>query len=145
MMALLSISRREVATAVRAPLFLSRVSAGFPSPADDYIDKGLDLNEYLISHPAATFFTVVSGESMEGEGIFDGDILIVNRALEPMDGDVVIAVLNGELSCKLLDTRNQRLLASHPEYPPVPVDDGAELVIEGVVPFSIRCHRDRPG
>ncbi len=143
-MSLLSISRRQVATALRAPLYLSKVPAGFPSPADDYVDKGLDLNEYLISHPSATFFSVVSGESMEGEGIYDGDILVVNRALEAVDGDVVVAVLNGELSCKLLDAKRRRLLSSHPNYPPLSVCEGSELVIEGVVPFSIRCHRDRP-
>ncbi|MCL6417737.1 translesion error-prone DNA polymerase V autoproteolytic subunit [Aestuariirhabdus sp. Z084] len=142
-MSLISFSSAQAATALRLPLYLSRVSAGFPSPADDYVDKGLDLNEYLITHPAATFFTVVSGESMEGEGIFDGDILVVNRALEAVDGDVVVAVINGELSCKLLDTKKRRLLSSHPDYPPIPVFEGAELVIEGVVPFSIRCHRDR--
>jgi DNA polymerase V len=77
------------------PLFLARVPAGFPSPADDHLDKALDLNEHLIQHPAATFFCREGGDSMQGLGIFDGDLLIIDRAIEPAHGDVVLAALDG--------------------------------------------------
>lgn len=87
------------------PLFASRVPAGFPSPADDYIDQRLDLNEHLINHPAATFFVRVSGDSMTGASLHDGDLLIVDRALEPVDGRIVIAAVNGELTVKRLSLR----------------------------------------
>ena len=95
-------SRVELLTEVRhaggkqgVPLFLEPVSAGFPSPAGDYIECRLDLNEHLIQHPSATFFVRVAGESMVGAGIHDGDMLIVDRSLEPVHGSVVVAALNG--------------------------------------------------
>ncbi len=126
------------------PCFLSRVQAGFPSPADDYLDKTLDLNELLIRHPAASFYCRVSGDSMTDAGIFDGDYLIVDRALRPAHGDVVVAALDGELTCKILDLHHQRLLAANRDYPPIPIREGAEFVIEGVVTSSIRRHRCLP-
>src|SRR5210317_1673830 len=89
-------------TALRRPLFLSGVSAGFPSPADDYLDRKLDLNEYLVRNQAATFFVRVAGDSMVGAGINDNDILVVDRALEPGSGSIVIAVVNGDLTVKRL-------------------------------------------
>lgn len=82
------------------PLFTTPVAAGFPSPGDDFIDVKLDLNEYMVKHPAATFFVRVSGDSMTGSGIFDGDILVIDRSLEPRDGPIIIAALNGELTVK---------------------------------------------
>ena len=90
----------DQSTECRRPLFLVSVSAGFPSPADDYIENSLDLNKYLIKHPAATFFVRVKGDSMIDAGIHSGDILIVDRALETVDKKVVIAVINGELTVK---------------------------------------------
>ena len=81
-------------------LHLVPVVAGFPSPADDYIESKLDLNEHLIRRPAATFFVRVSGDSMQGVGIYSGDLLVVDRSLEPKDGDIAIAVVNGELTVK---------------------------------------------
>ena len=133
-------------TSCRIPYFPGAVPAGFPSPADDYMDGKLDLNEHLISHPAATFYCRVSGSSMEGTGIFDGDLLIVDRAVEPDHGSVVVAVIDGELTCKILDRVRGRLLSANDAYPPMPVGEEADLVIEGVVIHSIRSHRHvRPG
>lgn len=123
--------------------FVTGVQAGFPSPADDYIDKSLDLNEYLIKHPAATFYCRVVGESMKEVGIFEGDILIVDRSLEPRHGDVVLAVLDGELTCKILDARRARLLPANSQYAPIAIAQYGELVIEGVVVSSIRQHGRR--
>jgi DNA polymerase V len=85
---------------LKFPLFLARIPAGFPSPADDYLDKNFDLNEYLIKNPSATFCVRVEGSSMVKAGISDGDILIVDRSLEPRDKKIVIAVVNSELTVK---------------------------------------------
>lgn len=117
------------------PLFASRVPAGFPSPADDYVDQRLDLNTHLVEHPAATFFTRVSGHSMRGAGIHDGDLLIVDRALEPQDGRIVIAAINGELTVKRLQLRKSGtwLVPEHPDYKPLKITEGLDCVIWGVV------------
>lgn len=136
----LSITVPASTDAARRPLFLSSVAAGFPSPADDYVDGELDLLEMLIQHSAATFFCRVSGDSMEGAGIYDGDILIVDRAVAPVHGDVVVAAVAGELTCKYLDKNRHRLLPANDRYRPIEIPDGSELVIEGVVRHSIRCH-----
>ena len=116
-------------------LYASRVPAGFPSPADDYIDQRLDLNDHLIEHPAASFFVRVSGDSMIGAGIHDGDLLIVDRALKPLDGRVVIAALGGELTVKRLVFRNETpwLIPENPDYAPLEIREGLDCVIWGVV------------
>ena len=126
---------------VELPLFLSKVQAGFPSPADDHLDQSLDLNEHLIEHPAATFFCRVTGESMTGIGIYDGDIIVVDRALNPDHGDVVLAAVDGELTCKVLDKHKRRLLSSNPQFKPIAISDEMELMVEGVVTYSITSHR----
>ena len=123
-----------------APLYLTRVQAGFPSPADDYMDRGLDLNERFIKHPAATFYCRVSGNSMEGIGIFDGDLLIVDRAVKPQNGNIVVAALDGEMTCKILDTTQKRLLSANEQFPPINIGDDIECIVEGVVIHSIRSH-----
>jgi len=90
----IEIFKADTATGRQLPLYLSRIKAGFPSPAEDYLDKKLDLNEYLIKHPASTFFVKVKGDSMTGAGINTGDILIVDRSLEPKDKRIVVAVVH---------------------------------------------------
>ncbi len=130
-------------TALKAPFYLTSVQAGFPSPADDYMDKRLDLNEYLIKHQSATFYCRVAGSSMEGVGIFDGDLLIVDRAVEPSHGSIVVAVIDGEMTCKILDTQQGRLLSSNSNYAPIPIGEDSSLSIEGVVIHSIRSHHVR--
>ncbi|MDY7011235.1 MAG: translesion error-prone DNA polymerase V autoproteolytic subunit [Planctomycetota bacterium] len=118
----------------RLPLVSARVEAGFPSPAEDYIDCNLDLNEYLIRHPAATYFVRVSGNSMTEAGIQDGDLLIVDRALQPTDGDVVIAVLFGEPTLKRIQKRGGKILlvADNGDYSPIEVGPEADFQIWGV-------------
>lgn len=120
---------------VARPLFLSRVPAGFPSPADDYVEGALDLNEHLIAHREATFFVRVKGHSMTGAGIRDGDLLVVDRSLEPASGDIVVAVVDGELTVKRLWRRagRVRLLAEHPGFAPIEFREGQELTVWGVV------------
>jgi DNA polymerase V len=126
-------------TSLHRPLFLSGVSAGFPSPADDYLDRKLDLNEHLVKNPAATFFVRVAGDSMTGAGINDNDILVVDRSLEPCNGNIVIAVVNGELTVKRL-TKNKDsclLAAENPDYPDLEIDEETPLEIWGVATYAI--------
>ncbi|MCP4715561.1 MAG: translesion error-prone DNA polymerase V autoproteolytic subunit [Deltaproteobacteria bacterium] len=125
----------EVRGEVRRPLGLSAVPAGFPSPAEDYIDATLDLNDYLIKHPAATFFMRVEGESMVNAGIHDGDILIVDRSLEPDDGRVVVAVVGGDMTVKRISKRGGRILLvpENDAYAVLEVAEDRECWIWGVV------------
>ena len=122
-------------TACERPVFLERVPAGFPSPAGDYMEGKLDLNQYLIKHPAATFFVRVSGDSMTEAGIHSGDLLIVDRSLEPTDGNIVIAALDGDLTVKRLERRKGklRLLAANEDYDPLEVSEEQSFEIWGVV------------
>ena len=116
------------------PLAGERIHAGFPSPADDYVEVGIDLNEELIRHPASTFFLRVSGESMTGAGIRDGDLLVVDRSLDPRPGRIVVAVLDGSFTLKRL-ARHQgrlRLEAAHPDYPALELHRCGEVQIWGV-------------
>jgi len=122
------------------PLFIHSVPAGFPSPADDYLESSLDLNTYLIKHPAATYLARAKGNSMEGCGIYDGDLLVVDRSLEAQHGQVIIAALDGQLTCKILDKKNHRLLSSNKSYAPIAVGEFSDLIIEGVVIHSVRHH-----
>lgn len=121
------------------PLYSSTVEAGFPSPADDYVETNLDLNEHLIRHPSATFFVRVSGQSMRDAGIHDGDLLLVDRSVTPLDGHVVIAVLYGELTVKRIRHRMGRLLLEpdNRAYPAIEVPPEAGFQVWGVVTHAI--------
>lgn len=125
---------------LRLPLFGHKVRAGFPSPADDYVEAHLDLNEHLIEHKEATFFVQAAGDSMVGAGIQDGSLLVVDRALEAKHGDIVIAVIDGELTVKRLEMRRSRirLIAENPAFAPIEFKDGQELTIWGVVTSIIQ-------
>lgn len=127
------------AAGLALPLVSASVAAGFPSPADDYVESQLDLNEHLVRHPAATFFVRAAGESMRDAGIADGDLLIVDRALDARDGDIVIAVLYGELTVKRIRRRAGRLLLEpdNAAYPAIDVPPEAGLGIWGVVTHAI--------
>ena len=136
-----SIARPDRSTARPLPLFLARVSAGFPSPADDYLDGRLDLNEHLIKHPAATFFVRAAGDSMIGAGIHSGDILVVDRSLDAGANSVVIAVIDGDLTVKrILRTGGKLFLASeNPRYRPIEIREGMEFEVWGVVTSVIHA------
>jgi DNA polymerase V len=120
-------------------VFLSRVRAGFPSPADDYVEQRLDLNEHLIQRESSTFFVRVAGRSMEGAGIHDGDLLVVDRAVEPTDGAVVVAALDGELTVKRYRHREGQpvLVPENDAHAPISIEPGQELVVWGVVQHVI--------
>jgi DNA polymerase V len=113
----------------------TKVSAGFPSPAADYLDSRLDINEYLVRNPVSTFFFPVEGDSMEGAEIFDGDILVVDRSIKARHGHIVIAFIDGERLVKRLYDRagKMALVAENPKYPPLVVREGNELTVWGVV------------
>jgi len=125
----------DLSTRYALPVFLGRLPAGFPSPADDYIEGKLDLNRHLIKHPAATFFVRVTGDSMLEAGIHSRDILIVDRSLEAIDGNVIVAVLDGELTVKRLYKRNNvlRLLPANKNYQPIEIQAHQSFEIWGVV------------
>jgi DNA polymerase V len=123
------------ATKCARPLFMVSVSAGLPTPAEDYIEGRLDLNRHLIKHPSATFFVRVAGDSMIDAGIHPGDILVVDRALEPTDSSVVIAVIDGELTVKRIARREDRLylVPDNRAYQPLEIKADMEFEVWGVV------------
>lgn len=125
----------DLSTPCQLPVAGSRISAGFPSPADDFIENSLDLNLELIKNPAATFFVRVSGSSMKDAGIFDGDILIVDRSLRAANRKIVIAILNGELLVKRLCIHENQymLMPENKHYSPIYLTDDSDLNIWGVV------------
>ena len=125
----------DLSTRYALPVFLGRLPAGFPSPADDYLEGKLDLNRHLIKHPAATFFVRVTGDSMIGAGIHSGDLLVVDRSLEPADKHVVVAVLDGELTVKRLFKQHGvlRLLSENLRYAPIEITAQHTFEIWGIV------------
>ena len=124
------------------PLFLTPAACGFPSPAQDYVEQTIDLNQHCVSHPAATFYVKASGHSMVEEGINDGDMLIIDRAITARHGDIVLACLDGEFTVKKLQVQPvPALLPGNPDFPPIYPQEGQELDIFGVVTFVLRKTR----
>jgi DNA polymerase V len=130
---------RSLAPVESIPLFGHTVPAGFPSPADDYVEDKLDLNKLLVQNKVATFFLRVKGDSMINTGINDGDIIVVDRSVEPIERSVVVAVVDTELTIKRLVWRNgvAELHAENPKYAPIRFKEGQELTIWGVVTSSV--------
>lgn len=122
------------------PVFTSRVPAGFPSPADDYLETVLDLNALLIADPPATFMVRVAGDSMVGAGIASGDILVVDRGLTPAHGDIVLAIVDGDFTVKRLHKRGTRiaLIPENKAYNSIELHDGQELQVWGVVTGCVK-------
>lgn len=116
------------------------VAAGFPSPADDYATKAIDLNAVLIKHPQATFMMRIAGSSMRDAGVDDGDVVLVDRALRPIHGSVIIAVVDGEFTCKRLHKRGGaiKLQAANPTFPDIVPTDGQTVELWGVVTKVIK-------
>jgi DNA polymerase V len=122
------------------PLMSSRPQAGFPAPGDDQIEKVLDINDLVVKHPSTTFFVRVEGDSMEGAGIFSGDVLVVDRSLTARDGSIVVAAVFGEMVVKRLKAvGNTHILASENErYEPITVTGNDDCFLWGVVVGSVR-------
>lgn len=135
----LEVCRAKPGMPLPLPLFLDEVPAGFPSPSDGYMDDALDLNQLLITHPAATFFVRVKGESMAEANIHSGDVLVVDRSIEPKHKDVVIAVLNGEFTVKRILKRGKKLFLApeNSQFQPIEVQEGEEFEVWGVVTYVI--------
>ncbi|MBN1338412.1 MAG: translesion error-prone DNA polymerase V autoproteolytic subunit [Bacteroidales bacterium] len=121
------------------PLYLSSIPAGFPSPAEDFLEKRLDLNDYLIKNHPATFLIRVSGESMINAGIFDGDLLVVDRSAEAANGKIILGVLNGEFTIKRLQKKGGQitLKPENPAFNPVLITSDMDFRVWGVVTFAI--------
>jgi DNA polymerase V len=120
------------------PLYLTRVPAGFPSPAEDYIEASLNLHEYMVKHPAATFFVRVSGDSM-APGIADGDILVVDKSLTPTLHTVILAVVDGDFTVKRFTRQAGRVIlrADNPRYAPIVITDPSRFLCWGVVTYVV--------
>lgn len=129
-----------LSSCLRLPLYLSRIQAGFPSPADDYIDSRLDLNQLMVACPSATFFVRVAGDSMIDAGIFEGDYLVVDRSLSAAHGRIVVAVIHGELTVKRFYRWDDRveLRPDNTAYPTIKISKDADLYIWGVVTGVVR-------
>lgn len=121
------------------PLFISPVAAGFPSPAEDYQDRKLDLNDLLIKRPSSTFFVRVSGPSMTGAGIFDGDLLVVDRSVTATDNKIVIAVVNGEFTVKRIRKKGERIFLQpeNASFKAMEILPGMDFTVWGVVMYCI--------
>ena len=130
----------ESRSALRVPMMAWSAACGFPSPAEDYVDKPLDFNELLIEHPAATFAIRIEGDSMTGAGIFPGDIAVVDRAREPVNGSIVLALLDGAFTVKRYRVKDGAvwLQVENPAFPDITVRDGQSFEVWGVITRSIR-------
>ena len=125
----------EARSSIRLPLYSSKVVAGFPSPADDHMERALDLNEELIRNKTATFFARAQGDSMRDAGINDRAILIIDKAATPTDGKIVVALLDGQFTVKRLHKRSGRifLVPANPDYNPIEVGEDQDFEIWGIV------------
>ena len=127
-------------------LLAPQIKAGFPSPAEDYMRESLDFNRDLIKHPEATFYGRVDGDSMMDAGISDGDIAVIDRALEPSDGDIVVAYINNEFTIKYLELKHKKdgyieLRPANKNYKPIRIDEYDDFEVWGVVVWIIKkCH-----
>ncbi|MDB9944461.1 translesion error-prone DNA polymerase V autoproteolytic subunit [bacterium] len=126
--------------AMSAPLYQSRPSAGFPTPGDDLVEKALDINDLVVKNPTATFFVRVEGDSMEGAGIFSGDVLVVDRSIEPQNGTIVVAAIYGEMVVKRLAIEGEQrfLISENENYEPIAIGDGEDCFVWGAVVGSVR-------
>lgn len=118
------------------------IRAGFPSPAQDYMSESIDLNQELIRHPATTFYARAVGDSMKGCGIDDGDLLVIDKAIDPQEGDIVVAYIDGEFTLKKVklepDGSCLWLIPANDEYPPIKVTDENDFIIWGVLTYNIK-------
>jgi len=134
------IAKSAVDTQMDLPLAENGIVAGFPSPADDFFEVSIDLNKELIKHPSATFYGRVEGDSMRDEGIEDGDLLVIDRSLEPSDGKIAVCFIDGEFTVKKIKIEKYSLhfQDSNPDYKPVKVTAENEFIIWGIVTYVIK-------
>lgn len=140
------IYRPDFSTSLQLQYADGGIRAGFPSPAQDYICETIDLNKDLIRHPASTFYGRVVGDSMSGEGINEGDILVIDKSVEPCDGDLAVCCLDGEFTLKrikFVDKDRLMLMPSNPRYEPIEVTAENEFAVWGIVLYTIKSNRRR--
>ncbi len=139
----LGIFSPDLSSHVALPYADQGIQAGFPSPAQDYISETIDLNRELIRHPAATFYGRVSGDSMIGDGIESGDILVIDRSIEPSDGDLAVCCLDGDFTLKRISLSDGvvRLIPSNESFDPILVTPESQFEVWGVVTYTIKQHR----
>jgi DNA polymerase V len=127
------------------PLIDGGIAAGFPSPAQDYIDLKIDLNKELISNPSSTFYGRVKGSSMQDAGISDGDILVIDKSLEPQDGDTAVCFIDGEFTIKYIKIEPDAvyLIPANSNFKPIKVTEENNFCIWGVVTYSIKSHKKK--
>ena len=140
---ILTFHKPDTSSRQELPVAGGDVKAGFPSPADDFIDSPLDLNREFVHNPSATFFVRVSGDSMAGDGIDDGDLLIVDKSLAPYDGCIAICFVDGEFTVKRVNMEKSCvwLMPSNPKYKPIRVDAGNDFMVWGIVRHVIKTFR----
>lgn len=136
----LKIYRPEINSPIEIPLAESGVHAGFPSPADDFLENMLDLNSLVIRHPEATFFARVEGDSMRDEGIVEGDILVVDKAVEPYDGCLAVSYIDGEFTLKRMRIEPDKILLipANPNYKTIEISSDNEFAVWGVVRWILK-------
>ena len=133
----------DFTTQLDLPLAGTAIAAGFPSPAEEYLDLALDLNKELIKHPAATFYARVKGDSMVDAGIQDGDLLVIDKALEPKEGSIAVCYLDGEFTVKRLAVREEcvYLMPANAEFKPIKITGENDFLVWGLVAYVI--HKPR--
>lgn len=140
---ILDLYATDVSSELRLPYADEGIQAGFPSPAQDYITEYIDLNRELIHHPASTFYGKVAGDSMIEEGIEPGDLLVIDRSLEPADGDLTVCCLDGEFTLKRIRLEHNRvwLIPSNEQFDPILVTPDHRFEVWGVVTHTIKNNR----
>ena len=133
----------NTSTHIALPFIDGGIAAGFPSPAQDYIDLKIDLNTELITNPSSTFYARVKGTSMQDAGIMDGDILVIDKSLEPKDGDTAVCFIDGEFTLKYIkfETEVIYLVPANPKFEPIKVTEENNFCIWGIVTYSIKNHK----
>jgi len=136
----IEICRAETNTELALPMADGGIKAGFPSPAQDFMDLAIDLNRELVRHPASTFYGRVKGDSMIDAGINDGDILIIDKSLDPKDGDMAVCYVDGEFTIKYIKIEKKViwLVPANKEYQPIKVTEDNDFLIWGIVTYSIK-------
>ena len=125
------------------PIFIEAGITGFKSPAAEYVELGISIDELIIKHPNATFIGIASGQSMQEVGIFDGDLLVIDRAEDVSTGDIIVASYNGSFVCKIIDKSKRLLISASKDYKSVYISNDDDFKLEGVVTASIRLHRNK--
>ena len=139
----LEIFRAEVNTELSLPIADEGIKAGFPSPAQDFMDLAIDLNKELVRHPASTFYGRVRGDSMQDAGVYDGDILIIDKSLEPRNGDMAVCFVDGEFTIKYIKIEEKMiwLVPANEKYEAIKVTEENDFLIWGIVTYSIKKQR----